>query len=316
MPELPFSREIICARDLLKKYNGKTVVDNISFTVTRGECFGILGPNGAGKTTTVKMIHALSPPTAGKLKVLGQDVTKKGREIKKRLGVVTQDNNLDPDLTVWENMEMFARYYRLQPPRVRAHLHRLLALMELADYCHTRVEKLSGGMKRRLAIARSLISSPDLLILDEPTTGLDPHARHVVWQQLRLIKENDITILLTTHYLEEAAHLCDRLVIMARGLILEEGRPRDLVQKHIGHEVLELRLAERPELWREKFAASFKELIAGHFLLGDVLYLYTFDGNELLKGIQQMSPPCRYHLLRSATLEDVFLKLTGRDLSA
>ncbi len=315
MQEGPVSREIIVARDLVKHYNGRAVVDGISFQVYRGECFGLLGPNGAGKTTTVKMVYGLSPISAGELTVLGLHAGSQSREIRKHLGVVSQDNNLDPDLTVWENMEMFARYYGLRPAHIAARLRQLLDLMDLSSAAHARVETLSGGMKRRLAIARSLINNPQLLILDEPTTGLDPQARHLLWQQLREIKEQKITILLTTHYLEEATKLCDRLVIMDRGRILEEGEPSALVAKHVGPQVLELGLKEDPPAWQEALTGRFAHLLKGSWLLGDTLYLYTDGGNRLLQELQELAPPCHYHLLRAATLEDVFLKLTGKELA-
>lgn len=313
MAKLPFGREIIIARDLVKRYNGKPVVDGINFHVQRGECFGILGPNGAGKTTTVKMIYGLSPISDGNLTVLDMEADRCSREIRKHLGVVSQDNNLDPDLTVWENMVMFARYYGLKPEGIREHLQGLLAGMELDDRNHTKVETLSGGMKRRLAIARSLINKPDLLILDEPTTGLDPHARHLVWQQLREIKKEQITILLTTHYLEEATMLCDRLIIMDQGRILDEGNPPGLVEKHVGPEVLEIGMKDDPALWQERIIACCNGLLKGSWLLGSTLYLYTEDGNRLLQEIQKLAPPLQYHLLRATTLEDVFLKLTGKE---
>ena len=313
MLEIAAAGKIITGQNLVKRYNGKAVVDGINFHVHRGECFGILGPNGAGKTTTVKMIYGLSPISGGKLMVLDMDADRCSREIRKHLGVVSQDNNLDPDLTVWENMVMFARYYGLKPNHVREHLQKLLALMDLADRSHTRVETLSGGMKRRLAIARSLINNPALLILDEPTTGLDPQARHLVWQQLREIKKQQITILLTTHYLEEATKLCDRLIIMDQGRILDEGTPPDLVEKHVGPEVLELGLKEEPARWQEHIENRYPELLKGSWLLGNTLYLYTGYGAKLLLEIQQITPPCQYQVLRVTTLEDVFLKLTGKE---
>lgn len=314
MAEVPASREIIVAQNLVKRYNGVPVVNGINFFVNRGECFGILGPNGAGKTTTVKMIYGLSPISDGKLEVLGLEADRCSREIRKQLGVVSQDNNLDPDLTIWENMLMFARYYGLQPGKIQEHMQRMLAIMELADRSHDRVEILSGGMKRRLAIARSLINNPALLILDEPTTGLDPQARHLVWQQLRMIKKQQITILLTTHYLEEATMLCDRLIIMDQGNILDEGAPPELVEKHVGTEVLELTLQTEAAAWQQKLGARFKEMLKGSWLLGNTLYLYTNDGRKLLQEIQKLDLPCQYQLLRAATLEDVFLKLTGKEL--
>lgn len=312
MPKLPVAGNIITAKKLVKRYNGKAVVDGIDFHVHRGECFGILGPNGAGKTTTVKMIYGLSPISDGELMVLDMDAGRYSREIRKHLGVVSQENNLDPDLTIWENMAMFARYYGLQPTHIREHLQKLLSLMGLADRSDKKVETLSGGMKRRLAIARSLINNPVLLILDEPTTGLDPQARHLVWQQLRAIKKQQITILLTTHYLEEATKLCDRLIIMDQGHILDEGTPPKLVDKHVGPEVLELELKEYPARWQESITNRYPELLKGSWLLGNTLYLYTDNGSKLLQEIQQIAPPCQYHLLRTTTLEDVFLKLTGK----
>ena len=316
MPELPVAGKIITAQNLVKRYNGKAVVDGIDFHVHRGECFGILGPNGAGKTTTVRMIYGLSPISDGELMVLDMDANRCSREIRKHLGVVSQDNNLDPDLTVWENLVMFARYYGLQPAHIREHLQKLLTLMDLANRSHTRVETLSGGMKRRLAIARSLINNPALLILDEPTTGLDPQARHLVWQQLRSIKKQKITILLTTHYLEEATKLCDRLIIMDHGRILDEGTPPELVEKHVGPEVLELGLKEDPARWQESIISRYPKLLKDSWLLGNTLYLYTNHGGKLLQEIQEITPPCQYHLLRATTLEDVFLKLTGKELGA
>lgn len=310
-------QEAVVARNLVKKYYHKEVVKNISFTVKRGECFGILGPNGAGKTTIIKMIYGLSPVTSGELKVFGMDVKRNQREIKKLLGVVSQENTLDPDLTVWENMKIFARYYGLQPARVQPHLKRLLRLMGLSERDRSKVEELSGGMKRRLAIARGLINSPSLLILDEPTTGLDPHARQIVWQQLHNIKEEKkITILLTTHYLEEATRLCDKMVIMDDGLILEEGYPISLVEKHVGQEVLELWLNKQPAQWVNRIAHRFKHLLKGHWVFGNTVHLYTVNGKKLLQGIHEMSLPCRHHHLRPSTLEDVFLKLTGKELKA
>jgi lipooligosaccharide transport system ATP-binding protein len=313
MQDIAISQEIINARNLVKRYNGKAVVNSINFQVYRGECFGILGPNGAGKTTTVRMIYGLSRISDGELTVMGLIVGRHSREIRKHLGVVSQDNNLDPDLTVWENMKMFARYYGLQPGQIKGHLMHLLDLMDLTGSANARVETLSGGMKRRLAIARSLINNPKLLILDEPTTGLDPQARHLVWQQLRKIKEQQITILLTTHYLEEATKLCDRLVIMDQGQILEEGKPLALVEKHVGPQVLELGLKSDPPVWQEMIMTRFPQLLKGSWLLGDTLHLYTGNGSRLLQELQEIDPPSHYHLLRAATLEDVFLKLTGKE---
>jgi len=313
MQDITISRKIISARNLVKRYNGKAVVDGINFQVYRGECFGILGPNGAGKTTTVKMIYGLSPISDGELTVVGLDAGRHSREIRKHLGVVSQDNNLDPELTVWENMIMFARYYGLRPAQIKGHLMQLLALMDLTDSAKARVDTLSGGMKRRLTIARSLINNPELLILDEPTTGLDPKARHLVWQKLRDIKQQQIAILLTTHYLEEATKLCDRLVIMDQGRILEEGEPLALVEKHVGSQVLELGLKTDPSAFQEMIMTRFPQLLKGSWLLGDTIHLYTGNGSCLLQKLQEIPFPYHYHLVRAATLEDVFLKLTGKE---
>ncbi len=311
---MPTNKAVIKASNLGKKYNGKAVVKGINFSVYAGECFGILGPNGAGKTTVVKMICTLSPLTSGTLTVSGLDVGTKPRLIKQQIGVVGQENNLDPELTVWENMLIFARFYGLRPPRIKEHLENLLHLMELSENHRTRVEVLSGGMKRRLAIARGLINNPSLLVLDEPTTGLDPHARHVTWQQLRQIQSRGITILLTTHYLEEASYLCDRLVIMDDGLILEEGSPRALILKHVGSKVLEIGLDESGRQWQEQLGGTLGTILKGHLRLGNVLYLYSDNGEILSQRAAKISAPSSYRLLRTATLEDVFLKLTGRGL--
>lgn len=314
MRDLPVLTEIISAHNLVKCYNGRAVVDSIDFKVYRGECFGILGPNGAGKTTTVKMIYGLSPLSGGELTVMGLDAGRHSREIRKHLGVVSQDNNLDVDLTVWENMKMFARYYGLRPAQIEDRLMQLLALMDLTGSANARVETLSGGMKRRLAIARSLINNPKLLILDEPTTGLDPHARQLVWQQLRDIKQQQIAILLTTHYLEEATKLCDRLIIMDHGQILDEGEPMALVEKHVGSQVMELGFNEDPPVWQETILTRFPHLLKGSRLFGNTIHLYTGSGSRLLEELQEMALPLHYQLLRTATLEDVFLKLTGKEI--
>jgi len=307
---------VLVARDLRKKYGEKEAVRGVSFTVYRGECFGILGPNGAGKTTIVKMIFGLSPITSGELRVFGMDVRGNTRKIKKRLGVVGQEDNLDADLTVKENLEVFARFYGLRLKEVRPYLEHLLEMMGLADRANSRVNELSGGMKRRLAIARSLINNPSLLILDEPSTGLDPHARQLLWQMLRKIKDKGITMLLSTHYLEEAFFLCDRLIILDEGMILEEGRPADLVKKHAGDEVLEVGIKENVELWRQRIASkSFGQGLKGSFTLGDTVYFYLEkDGKTLSQRIEALGVPLNYQLLRPSNLEDVFLKLTGKRL--
>lgn len=304
--------EIIRADRLVKEYsNGFRAVNGISFTVQKQGCFGILGPNGAGKTTTVRMIYGFSPVTAGTLTVLGMDITRQTREVKARLGVVPQENNLDNELKVLENLLVYATFFRI-PERVsRPRALELLDFFGLAEKQNARVEQLSGGMKRRLTIARALINNPEIIILDEPTTGLDPQARHIVWQRLRRLRDRGVTLILTTHYLEEASQLCDRLIIMDHGDILDEGAPDTLVQRHIGDEVLEVGqgAAAADDLLRR-----FGTEINGHQVVGESLVLYPHHGRELLARLQELPEEFSHFLLRPATLEDVFLKLTGRGL--
>ncbi|HEY8491310.1 MAG TPA: ABC transporter ATP-binding protein [Dehalococcoidia bacterium] len=301
---------MIRARDLVKRFGAFTAVGGISFDVMPGECFGILGPNGAGKTSTIRMVTCVSPVTAGTLTVDGMDVRHYGREIRSILGVVAQSDNLDQDLTVWQNLMIYARYFDI-PRRVAAERAReALALFQLLDRADADLNQLSGGMKRRLAIARALVNQPKVLVLDEPTTGLDPQARQLVWQKLRSLKAQGITTLLTTHYMEEAAQLCDRLVIMHEGRILVEGRPRDLVREHVGAEVWELRLDGTE---REAVLARLPR--DGGYRVEeteDVVYVFSQhrDGREL----EALDQDDERVLRRRATLEDVFLKLTGRGL--
>ena len=235
---------IIEARGLRKHYGDLTAVDGIDFDVEAGEVFGILGPNGAGKTTTIRMITCVTPLTAGHLTVDGLDVNFDDRAIKSRLGIVPQDDNLDEDLSVRRNLEVYARYYDVTGELARDRIDEGLELMQLRDKERERIQALSGGMKRRLIVARALVNDPRLMVLDEPTTGLDPQARHLVWRKLRLLRERGVTILLTTHYMDEAEQLCERLVIMDQGRILDGGRPRDLIAKYAGKEVLQMHLAE------------------------------------------------------------------------
>lgn len=301
---------VIEVRDLIKKYNGFTAVAGINFQVRRGECFGILGPNGAGKSSTVKMIYCFSPVTAGEISVLGMDVLSRPREIKARLGVVAQENNLDPDLTALQNLVSYAGFYRIPSAEARERAMELLGFFDLEKWANHKVDDLSGGMKRKLTIARGLINRPEVLILDEPTTGLDPQARHVVWQQMNSLRERGVTLLLTTHYLDEAQHLCDRLIIMHRGAIVEEGSPGDLVAQHIGDEVVEVVKGAGAAA---EIVSRLKDLIKGHLVVGDNLYLYPLNGRELVNELGQLGVGRLY--LRPATLEDVFLKLTGRGLT-
>ncbi|MBI5016122.1 MAG: ATP-binding cassette domain-containing protein [Deltaproteobacteria bacterium] len=298
---------VVEANDLVKHFGDLTAVDGISFGVEKGECFGILGPNGAGKTTTVRLIHGFSPLTAGSLRVFGLDIEADGRAIKARVGVCHQDNNLDPDLTVLENLEVFARYFDVPRDEARRRASRLLEFIALDHRRDSRVTQLSGGMMRRLVLARALINEPDLLILDEPTTGLDPQSRHQVWERLETLKARGLTILLTTHYMDEAARLCDRLIIVDHGRILVNGRPAELIRDHVGRDVIEVDdpLPELVELARSEGWE--------HEALSHRLIIYSAEGERVFQRIGEAS--CRgICSLRMATLEDVFLKLTGRDL--
>ncbi|MEW5952532.1 MAG: ATP-binding cassette domain-containing protein [Bacillota bacterium] len=302
---------VIVAENLYKNYNGLQAVAGISFSVRARESFGILGPNGAGKSSTVSMIYGFSPLSAGRLTVLGLDITRQARTVKARLGVVPQENNLDVDLTVLQNLLVYASYFSIPGPAARARALELLKFFSLEEKAGEKVEKLSGGMKRRLTIARALVNNPEIIILDEPTTGLDPHARHLVWQQMRALKEQGVTIVLTTHYLEEAHQLCDRLLIMDRGVILDEGRPDDLVDRHTGPEVLE---AGGGAALKEEILPRIAGLARDHLAMGDTLYLYPRDGQALLAVLQGLPHRFSRLVLRQATLEDVFFKLTGRGL--
>jgi lipooligosaccharide transport system ATP-binding protein len=303
--------EIVHARNLVKRYGDFTAVDGISFDIRSGECFGLLGPNGAGKTTTTRMIACVSPVTAGELTVDGLDVRREPRRIKALLGVVPQEDNLDPDLSVRQNLAVYARYYDMPRALAEERIDESLALFQLLDKQHQTIWALSTGLKRRLAIARGLINQPKILVLDEPTTGLDPQARHLVWQKLRYLRGQGVTMLLCTHYMEEASHLCDRLVIMHQGHILVEGTPNALVEEHAGREVVELHL-RGPE--REKVLA---QLAARPGLMveevEDLLYVYarTADGRA---DIAELAPESERVVYRHANLEDVFLRLTGRGL--
>jgi len=302
---------VIAAKDLVKEYNGKAAVKGVNFSVNQRECFGILGPNGAGKSSIAKMIYCFSPVTQGDLLVLGMNVREKQRSIKERLGVVPQENNLDTDLTVIENLIVYGSFFRIPTRTVQEKSEEMLDFFELLDYRNEKVDKLSGGMKRRLTIARALINSPQILILDEPTTGLDPQARHLVWQRLRRLKEQGVTLLLTTHYMDEAEHLCDHLVVIDDGVILEEGQPKELVQKHIGYEVLEI--GRGAENFDEILKAGGTE-IKGYKIVGDMLFVYPEDGQTLIDRLRPFSDSFSHQMLRHANLEDVFLKLTGRGL--
>ncbi|MCZ2111215.1 MAG: ABC transporter ATP-binding protein [Dehalococcoidia bacterium] len=298
------------ARSLVKRYGGFTAVDGVSFAVEENECFGVLGPNGAGKSTTIKMISCNSPVTGGDLRVAGLDVRHRARDVKRVLGIVPQDDNLDPDLPVRKNLEVYARYYGLDRRVAAPRIDEALELFQLTEKASAKVDDLSGGMKRRLVIARSLVHEPRILVLDEPTTGLDPQARHLVWQKLRLLKARGVTMLLTTHYMDEAAHLCDRLVIMHRGKVLTEGNPHALIAGQAGDRVLELRMtvAERAPIVGELRG------IAGVAIEEVEDIVYVFGGGHAAARIADAVADPNRAFLRPGNLEDVFLRLTGRGL--
>jgi lipooligosaccharide transport system ATP-binding protein len=285
-------------------------VRGIDFTVAGQECFGFLGPNGAGKTTTMRMLACIAPPTAGSLEVLGRPV-EQARAIKRRMGVVPQETNLDEGVSVLENLLIYARYFDIPPRRARPKAEELLRFVALDDRRDWYIMQLSGGMKRRLLIARALVNDPELLILDEPTTGLDPQARHLVWEKLRALKRQGVTLLLTTHYMEEAAQLCDRLVIMHEGRILVEGAPRALIARQTSPQVVEVFEPPAAALPALEGLAARAERVER---LPDRWLLYTREGDELLAAVRAVVPDRGAVWLRGGTLEDVFLRLTGRGL--
>jgi lipooligosaccharide transport system ATP-binding protein len=295
------------AKGLTKRFGAVTAVDSIDFTVRTGECVGFLGPNGAGKTSTVRMVACLSPLTSGTARVFGFDVTKDPRQIKERLGVCPQEDNLDPDFSTSHNLLVFARYFDLPREEAKRRTDELLDLMQLREKSGSRVEELSGGMKRRLALARALLNRPRLLLLDEPTTGLDPQARHLMWQRIRQLKQDGVTCLLTTHYMEEAHRLCDRVILMDGGKILLEGRPDELIEREVGREVCELwNTPEEVKLFVRSRDWIFEEV-------EDRLYVYDREGGIVRTEIEARFP-AQERLLRHASLEDVFLLRAGRML--
>ncbi|UCD71315.1 MAG: ATP-binding cassette domain-containing protein [Syntrophobacterales bacterium] len=298
---------IIEAENLRKRFGDVVAVDGVSFRVVPGECFGILGPNGAGKTSTIRMIYGFSPMTGGHLKVFGLDIQGELRAIKSRIGVCQQENTLDPDLTVQQNLEVFARYFDIPKNEAREKARELLQFIALDHRKNAKVTELSGGMMRRLVLARSLINDPELLILDEPTTGLDPQSRHQVWERLEELRSKGLSILLTTHYMDEASRLCDRLIIMDHGRILVQGKPLELIREHVGYDVIEV---AGPN---SKLRAYVQSRGLEHEDLGHRLIVYGQEGDTLFRTLSNQY--CREGCtLRMATLEDVFLKLTGREL--
>ncbi len=304
-------KPLISARGLVKRFGELAAVDEIDFDLQRGEAFGFLGPNGAGKTSTMRMIGCVSPVTEGTLSIFGLDPARDGVEIRGRLGVVPQEDSLDLELTVRENIIVYGRYFGLARSELRKRADELLEFVELTDRAKDRVEPLSGGMKRRLTIARSLVNDPEVLLLDEPTTGLDPQARHVVWDRLYRLKRQGVTLLLTTHYMDEAEQLCDRLVVMDKGKIVAEGSPPALIEQYSTREVVELRFGdEQPD----DFTYWTDGLVSRVEPLPDRVLLYTDNGDAASHGLHERGLVPESVLVRRSTLEDVFLHLTGRSL--
>jgi lipooligosaccharide transport system ATP-binding protein len=307
----PESEPLVSARGLTKRFGDFTAVDSVDFDVLPGRAFGFLGPNGAGKTSTMRMIACSSPVTSGELTVIGMNPRTQARQIKARLGVVPQIDNLDTELTVRENLEMYARYFDIPGDVARRRADELLEFVQLDERAKDQVEPLSGGMKRRLTIARSLINEPELIILDEPTTGLDPQARHLLWERLYQLKRRGATLIITTHYMDEAEQLCDRLVVMDKAKIVAEGSPRELIDQHSTREVLELRVTDAV---RDHLDGRLDGLADRIEELPDRLLLYTADGEQTLDEVHRREIPVESALVRRSSLEDVFLRLTGRTL--
>ena len=299
---------IVSIKALTKRYAGQSVVDAIDLEVREGECFGLLGPNGAGKTTTLRMLLGMTPPDAGELTVLDQRIPQFARSMRNQVGVVPQMDNLDPDFTVAENLRTYASYFGLSGKVIEQRILTLLDFAHLASRANATIDSLSGGMKRRLTLARSLVNDPRLLILDEPTTGLDPQARQLIWQRLRELKQQGHTLILTTHYMEEAQRLCDRLAIMDHGRIVAVGSPRDLIQTHIEAHVIEL-YGPGVARWRAQFQPEAGTRFES---IGESMFVYVQQETATIQDL------CRFEdiefLHRRANLEDVFLKLTGREL--
>ena len=298
---------IIMCKGLGKVYGDLEAVSGLDLDIPRGSCFGLLGPNGAGKTTTLRMLLGQSPRTSGVLSVFGESIESNLREIRQRTGIVPQADNLDPDFTVSENLRIYGLYFRISSSLLEHRIPKLLKLVELDHRAKDRISTLSGGMKRRLILARALINDPDLLLFDEPTTGLDPQARHMIWSQIHRLKRNGKTILLTTHYMEEAERLCDEIVIIDHGRLLTQGAPKDLIRIHCQKEVLEIRGELPDRLFTE---LSYKR--SRFEQAGDTYYLYSDDPTELLQTAAALPELACLH--RLSGLEDVFLRLTGREL--
>jgi lipooligosaccharide transport system ATP-binding protein len=305
------SEVVIRAKNLTKKYKDFVAVDGIDFEVKRGESFGLLGPNGAGKSTTMKMISSVSQRTGGELTILGKEPNTHGPEIRAHLGVVPQKDLLDRELKAWENLFTYGRYFGLSRKFLKQKVEELLEFAQLTEKRNSKADDLSGGMQRRLAIARGLVNEPEILMLDEPTTGLDPQARHILWDRLFRLKEQGVTLVITTHYMDEAEQLCDRLIVMDRGKIMAEGSPAALIKQYSSKEVVEVRFGTDKN---EKFAPQLEELADRIEVLPDRILLYTEKGEELLTKIVDAGLHPMTSLVRRSSLEDVFLRLTGRTL--
>ena len=305
------SEPVIRAENIVKKYGDFVAVDGISFEVQRGESFGLLGPNGAGKSTTMKMIAAVSTRTAGNLEVLGMDPNSDGPAIRSQLGVVPQEDNLDEELRVRENLITYGRFFGMSHAAVAKRADELLEFAQLTDRAKSKVEPLSGGMKRRLTIARSLMNDPQMLLLDEPTTGLDPQARHILWDRLFRLKEQGTTLVLTTHYMDEAEQLSDRIIVVDKGAIMAEGSPAQLIRQYSSKEVLEVRYGSDKN---EAVAKSIADIGERQEILPDRILIYSDNGERDLAAITKRGHHPTTSLVRRSSLEDVFLRLTGRSL--
>lgn len=305
------SQALISARGLTKRYGDFTAVDAIDFEVAKGESFGLLGPNGAGKSTTMRIIAATSQRSSGTITILGRDPEEHGPQIRAHLGVVPQQDNLDTELTVTENLFIYGRYFGLSKKFIRTKIEELLEFAQLEEKRDVKVDALSGGMKRRLTIARALVSEPDILMLDEPTTGLDPQARHILWDRLFRLKELGVTLVITTHFMDEAEQLCDRLVVMDKGKIMAEGSPLELIKTYSTKEVLEVRFGSDRN---KEIAPTLRAMCSRMEELPDRILMYVEDGEALLEEILNKKLHPTTSLVRRSSLEDVFLRLTGRTL--
>jgi lipooligosaccharide transport system ATP-binding protein len=307
----PGDEELVVARGLIKHFGAFVAVDGVDFSISRGESYGFLGPNGAGKTSTMRMVACMSPVSGGYLSVLGMDPQRDGARIRARIGLVPQEDSLDLELTVLDNMLVYGRYFDLPRAFIRERAEELLDFAQLTDRARDKVESLSGGMKRRLTIARALVSDPELLILDEPTTGLDPQARHLLWDRLYRLRREGVTLIITTHYMDEAEQLCERLAVMDHGRFAAEGAPRELIGRYSTREVVELRFTF---LEPKQVAHRLEGLAKRMEVLPDRLLLYSDDGDTTLGEIHRLGIELESALVRRSSLEDVFLRLTGRSL--